>query len=104
MQKDILLKNQTFIDWYKRWKKRLKQNNNKLESYINLMQSTNPLIIPRNHKVEEALNAATANNDLVPFHNLLKVLKKPYKNHSEIADYQSPPLPSDKAYKTFCGT
>ena len=104
LQKDILLKNQTFIDWYKRWKKRLKQNNNKLESYINLMQSTNPLIIPRNHKVEEALNAATANNDLVPFHNLLKVLKKPYKNHSEIADYQSPPLPSDKAYKTFCGT
>ena len=68
------------------------------------MRSANPLVIPRNHKVEEALYAATTNNDLIEIHNLLKVLKNPYKNSSEIANYQSSPPPSNEIYKTFCGT
>ena len=68
------------------------------------MRLANPLVIPRNHKVEEALNAATTNNDLMKINNLLKVLKNPYKNSPEIANYQSPPSPNNEKYKTFCGT
>jgi len=68
------------------------------------MRSANPLIIPRNHKVEEALDAAATDNDLIQIHNLLKVLKNPYKNSPEIANYQSSPPPSNKIYKTYCGT
>ena len=71
---------------------------------LDLMRITNPLIIPRNHKVEEALNAASINNDLVPMNNLLRYLKKPYNKQSGITDYQSPPEPSEQIYKTFCGT
>jgi uncharacterized protein YdiU (UPF0061 family) len=67
------------------------------------MRSANPLVIPRNHKVEEALEAA--NNDyLNPMKNLLKVLEKPYENQEKISGYQSPAPPSKKKYQTFCGT
>ena len=103
IKKDKLFQKSTFIDWHKRWINRLKQNKKPAELSLNLMRITNPLVIPRNHKVEETLDAAN-NDDLIPLHNLLKVLKKPYDNNSEITKYQSPPPPSGKIYKTFCGT
>ena len=68
------------------------------------MRKTNPLVIPRNHKVEEALNAASENDNLKPMHNLLEALKKPYEERSEIDAYQLPPTPSEYVYQTFCGT
>ena len=52
------------------------------------MHSVNPLIIPRNHKVEEALAAANDGN-LEVMNKLLIVLEKPYENQSDIADFQS---------------
>ena len=67
------------------------------------MKSVNPLVIPRNHKVEEALEAAY-NNDLVPFNRLLTILKKPYDMHYNISTYQIPNKDNLKTYKTFCGT
>ena len=67
------------------------------------MQSSNPLVIPRNHKVEKALEAAN-NDDLNPMKNLLKVLEKPYENQEGISEYQSPAPPSEEKYQTFCGT
>ena len=67
------------------------------------MRSSNPLVIPRNHKVEEALKAAN-NQDLKPMLKLLQVLEKPYEKQKAIHDYQSPPPASDKKYQTFCGT
>ena len=56
------------------------------------------------YKVEETLEAANNNGDLKPLHDLLKVLKKPYEDQPEIYNYQSPPKPNRKIYKTFCGT
>ena len=64
------------------------------------MRSANPLVIPRNHKVEEALEAAN-NDDLNPMKNLLKVLEKPYENQEGISEYQSPAPASDKNIKLF---
>ena len=68
------------------------------------MSANNPLIIPRNHKVEESLEAAYKNADLKPMLNLLEVLKNPYENKSGISDYQLPANLNGKIYKTFCGT
>ena len=93
-----------FFNWYQLWQKRLTQNKKPAEVSFNLMQKTNPLIIPRNYKVEEALDSASINGDLVPMYNLLEVLKKPYDNRQEIKSYQSPPVPNEKVYQTFCGT
>jgi len=100
--KDKLFQNSSFKKWYKEWRNRIKQNKKPDNLSLNLMRSTNPLVIPRNHKVEDALDAAN-NNDLVPLHNLLQVLKKPYER-PEKKEYQLIPLPSNKEYKTFCGT
>ena len=104
IQEDKIYENQRFISWKQQWQGRLKLHNNSPEESLKLMRSANPLVIPRNHKVEEALYAATTNNNLMEIHNLLKVLKNPYKNSSKIANYQSSPPPSNEIYKTFCGT
>ena len=92
-----------FLSWHKKWRARLIQNKRPIEVSLNLMRKTNPLVIPRNHKVEEALGAAS-NGNLVPTHNLLQVLKNPYKDKPEMVDYQSPPDLGKQMYKTFCGT
>jgi len=94
---------ENFLIWKKKWEGRLKLNNNSQEKYLKLMHSVNPIIIPRNHKVEEALTAAN-DGDLEVMNKLLTVLKKPYENQNDIMDFQSPALSSDKPYQTFCGT
>jgi len=102
-QEDKIYNNQDFLIWKQQWQERLKLHNNSLEKSLKLMRSANPLVIPRNHKVEEALEAA--NNDyLNPMKNLLKVLEKPYENQKGISEYQSPAPANNKKYQTFCGT
>ena len=67
------------------------------------MKSVNPLVIPRNHNVEEALLAAN-NNDLTLLNKLIKILENPYQNQKDISDYQLPTPLSNQKYQTFCGT
>ena len=95
--------NEDFIIWKKRWGDRLKLNNNTEEKYLKLMHTTNPLVIPRNHMVEEALAAAN-NGDIEPVHNILKVLEKPYTDQENISIFQNPNPHRNEDYKTFCGT
>ena len=66
------------------------------------MKKNNPLVIPRNHKVEEALEAAEK-NDLKPLTQLIKILKDPFTQKNDILDYQIPSNSGEK-YQTFCGT
>ena len=65
------------------------------------MKKSNPIIIPRNHKVEEALKAANE-DDLEVMNRLLSKIDNPYIEQKGIDDYQSPS--SDESYQTFCGT
>jgi len=102
-QNKKIYNNQSFLDWKKQWQDRLKINSNSPKESLKLMCLSNPLVIPRNHKVEEALEAANSGN-LKPAKNLLKILEKPYEDKKEINKYQSPAPLSDKIYKTFCGT
>ena len=91
----------SFVNWLDIWKKRSLINNSSKEKQINIMQNVNPSVIPRNHKVEEALTAAN-NDDLKVMNKLLSVLDKPYENQKDIEEYQSPS--DNKDYQTFCGT
>ena len=102
-QHNKIYNDENFLTWKERWKERLKLNNNTPEKYLSLMKSVNPLVIPRNHKVEEVLESAN-NNDLSPLKKLINVLEKPYEKTKENINYQSPAPVSDKKYKTFCGT
>ena len=98
---DSKYKDVNFINWFKQWESRVLINNGSIEKSINLMKKNNPIVIPRNHKVEEALEAAN-NNDLSLTNKLLSILNKPYDNKNDIDDYQSPS--SNSEYQTFCGT
>ena len=95
--------NEDFLIWKKKWDSRLKLNNNTQEKYLKLMHSVNPLVIPRNHKVEEALEAANNNNN-TPMKKLIKVLEKPYTNQENISEFQLPGSFENEKYQTFCGT
>tara|TARA_B100000900_G_C20456190_1_gene665272 strand:- start:412 stop:1020 length:609 start_codon:yes stop_codon:yes gene_type:complete len=102
LKKDKLYEDNDFINWKKRWEERILKNNNTQKKSIELMRNNNPLIIPRNHKIEEALKAAEQNN-FKPINKIIKILDKPYSYQEEILDYQSPSLSKEK-YQTFCGT
>jgi len=100
---DKIYQDENFLIWKKRWHERLSLNNGTPEKCLKLMRSVNPLVIPRNHKVEEALTAAN-DNDLNLLKKLIKILNNPYQNQKNISDYQIPISPSEQKYKTFCGT
>jgi uncharacterized protein YdiU (UPF0061 family) len=69
------------------------------------MRRVNPRVIPRNHRVEEALAAASNEGDLAPFERLLDALRRPYDEADELAPYAEPaPAAVTACYRTFCGT
>jgi uncharacterized protein YdiU (UPF0061 family) len=98
---DNKYKNLDFTNWLKKWEDRILINKGSKEKSIALMRKNNPIVIPRNHKVEEALEAANDDN-LELINKLLVILKKPYNNQDNIMNYQSPS--SNNNYQTFCGT
>ncbi len=89
--------NEEFDNWKIKWQKKLAKDGKEL------MKLSNPVIIPRNHNVENVLKSAE-NNDLTPYIDLLHALKNPYTNQKVLTKYQSPPSESDEKYQTFCGT
>ena len=96
---DELRKEADFNAWYAKWEKARAQGSTPEESQA-LMAENNPVVIPRNHMVEEALNAA-AYGDMKPFHSLLEELATPYEDASPM---QMVPAGFDQRYQTFCGT
>jgi uncharacterized protein YdiU (UPF0061 family) len=63
-----------------------------------------PRVIPRNHRVEEALDAAVERGNFTVMAQLLAVLSRPYDDLPENAGYRLPPEPTELCYQTFCGT
>ena len=94
--------NEDFLSWKKRWKKRILMNEGSFEKSLKLMKKTNPLVIPRNYKIEEALEIAE-NGDYSLVNKIIEALKEPYKISNEKFNYQNPG-PKKENYKTFCGT
>ncbi len=99
---DKIYEDKSFNQWLNDWKARSSLNNSTKEKQLQLMQKVNPNIIPRNHKVEEALLAAN-NNNFDVMTKLLSVLKNPY-DIKDISGFQSPAPLSKEKYQTFCGT
>ena len=100
---DEVYKNNDFINWKNEWKKRSELNNSTKEKQIKLMKKNNPTVIPRNHKVEEAL-AEADKGSLDKMKKLLAILKNPYDNQNNIQEYQTPAPSNNEKYQTFCGT
>ena len=99
---DEVYKNDDFKNWTNEWEKRLKLNNSS-DKHLELMKKTNPIVIPRNQKVEEALADADKGN-LETMNKLLKVLSNPYSDQENIIEFQKPTPIGNEKYQTFCGT
>jgi uncharacterized protein YdiU (UPF0061 family) len=92
-----------FRAWYDCWQDRLGRNDKTRGETFAAMRTANPAVIPRNHRVEEALAAAEDHDDLSVLHELLAVLAKPYEENALTTKYRDPPA-DDTGYRTFCGT
>jgi uncharacterized protein YdiU (UPF0061 family) len=69
------------------------------------IRAENPFVIPRNHRVEEALAAASDEGALKPFERLLAAVRRPFDESAELAAYGEPaPASVTAGYRTFCGT
>ena len=97
--------------WLERWRVRCRREDagasqgDADRARAERMRSVNPWIIPRNHRVEEALAAASDDDDLGPFERLLAALRVPFREAPENALYAEPAAPDVTAgYRTFCGT
>jgi len=93
-----------FTAWRDQWRARLARQPQSADESRALMQARNPALIPRNHKVEEALEAAAERGDLTVMHRLLDALAAPYDHSRGATDYSTPPAPGSCTYQTFCGT
>ena len=92
-----------FTNWHKIWQERLERQEESLDEAYELMKKSNPVVIPRNHRVEEALKAAD-NGDLTVMEKLLSILNNPYEYKKEMDEYTELAEPSDLPYRTYCGT
>jgi len=92
-----------FYKWITRWQARLGRQPQLKGEVRALMQSCNPAVIPRNHKVEEALSAAE-NGDLSVMDRLLQTLANPYEYRPDQEEYADLPTNPSCRYRTFCGT
>jgi len=93
-----------FDSWAVRWRKRLAEEAIADNERQAAMRLVNPSFIPRNHLVEEALQAATMNGDYAPFEELMSVLATPYEDQPGNDAYAQPPRPDQVVHATFCGT
>ncbi len=93
-----------FLAWHNRWKSRLAQQNRPPAEVSHLMRASSPAVIPRNHKVEEALEAAVKHSDFIPIKSLLHILSDPYTDHPDHEAYRDPPPNGGGDYQTYCGT
>lgn len=90
-----------FKEWFDHWQSIEKGNE---KDRINIMRENNPLIIPRNHLVEKALDEACLENDLSFFEQMLEVFNNPYRQNAAYELFMKVPENIDVGYKTFCGT
>jgi serine/tyrosine/threonine adenylyltransferase len=92
-----------FAGWHDKWKARLEKQDKTSEDSKTLMHNSNPAVIPRNHRVEEALEAAVE-GDYSVMGRLLNVLAKPYAHSQAEEEYCTGPDDDGKGYVTYCGT
>jgi uncharacterized protein YdiU (UPF0061 family) len=88
-----------YSDWHARWQDRIASERHAHD----LMRAANPVLIPRNHRIEAMIEAAVA-GDMAPFHELMAALAHPDDDNPEFAHLRRPPTQDEIVPATFCGT
>ena len=90
--------------WLPEWRTRLAEENIAIEERVAIMNQANPVYIPRNHNVENALKAATEDQDYSVFETLMDVLSAPFERREGYEEFAQPAPENFGPYRTFCGT
>jgi len=93
-----------YDQWAPRWRERLDSEPRSRGEIRAGMRATNPAYIPRNHRIEAVIRAATDDGSYEPFEELLQVLQNPYADQPGFSHYTSPPQEHERVRRTFCGT
>jgi uncharacterized protein YdiU (UPF0061 family) len=90
--------------WLRDWHARLARDPQSAAERAESMRRVNPAYIPRNHRVEAALNAASDQGDMKPFRQLLEILQNPFEEQPGATGFELPAKPEERVMNTFCGT
>lgn len=101
--RDVFSRSAAFDDWISRWRIRLGGEGADTNEQGAAMRAVNPVYIPRNHLVAEAI-AAAENDDFTAFEALLDVLSNPFEERPDLERFAAPPRPDQIVRQTFCGT
>jgi serine/tyrosine/threonine adenylyltransferase len=101
--RSLFAKPAAFDEWAGRWRERMERESTSPQERRALMRAVNPLFIPRNHRIEAAIQEAEAGR-FERFHELVDVLARPYEDQLAYAAYARPPEPGEEVLETFCGT
>jgi uncharacterized protein YdiU (UPF0061 family) len=96
--------NRDFQMWLSRWRDRIAEDAVPTPIRIQTMSLANPKYIPRNHRIEEVIAAATNEHDFRPFETLLEVITHPFDEQPAASAFATPPRPEQRVAETFCGT
>ena len=93
-----------YDDWASRWRARLAREAPAPEARAAAMRRVNPAFIPRNHRIQQVIDAAVEREDFSPFAKLSAALSQPYQPPEGFESYADPPQPDERVLQTFCGT
>jgi uncharacterized protein YdiU (UPF0061 family) len=93
-----------FIAWSQQWQTRLKNDPEDTQNRTQSMRNANPVYIPRNHLVQQIIDAAVERHDFAPFEKLLEVTANPFEERPNLEHYATPANPEQRITQTFCGT
>ena len=102
--RELFVVPRAYDEWAAQWRQRLADESISPDARVAAMRKANPAFIPRNHLVEEALNAAMWNQDFHPFEQLLDAVSRPYDDRPDLDRYTTPARPEECVRQTFCGT
>jgi uncharacterized protein YdiU (UPF0061 family) len=91
-------------EWLLRWCRRWEKEPQSTHKRAQAMRQVNPAYIPRNHRIEQAIEAAVQREDFSLMEQLQQVLAHPFQEQKNFAKYALPPSPSERVTRTFCGT
>ncbi len=99
----LLPEPEVFSDWFNGLEKRIEQEQIPDSVWRERIEQRNPSVVLRNYIAQDIINAAQQ-GDTQPLHNWLKALQSPFKSHSELSEYQQPPLPNQKGFQLSCSS
>lgn len=100
----VFNQSESLAPWLARWNERILKQGRSAQEISQAMNAVNPAFIPRNHRVEQAIQAAIQKNDFTVMDRLIDVLTRPYEDQPQAADLMRLPKPEERVTQTFCGT